>query len=171
MVHGPSGSLTNPYISLPGRSFIESLPPSHRQPRYLQVVMANLPPRLRATAPVFTPPSNSHVRPRLRPTAKAFDPAVYLSTPQPPTVSPVLEPYPQLEEYIHLAHFCCKSVAPDPDDEKDGEGFEAFLDRCYRHINSYPTLQELRAYIKTKPLTQTISRSQDWHPNLDEATR
>ena len=55
------------------------------------------------------------------------------------------------------------------EDERHGEGYEAFLARCESNIESYPTLEALRAHIQTKP--QTASRLQDWFPNIDEAIR
>ncbi|KAI0701121.1 hypothetical protein C8T65DRAFT_728591 [Cerioporus squamosus] len=154
------------YISLPVRSLI----PSHRPPTTQRLDMANLPPRLRATARVFTPSSDSTVRPPgLRPTAQPFEPAIYLATPRPRPTAPTVE----LLEYLRLAEVCCQSVDRDLEYEEEGgsKEFEAFIACCEMHIDRYPTLQALRAHIETKPVAQAISRLQDWHPNLDEGIR
>ena len=160
--------------------------------------MSHPPTRLRATAGVFAPPvRNTPPRlrttpPRLRATAPVFEPTSNPATPRPhsaripePDTDEDDLPTPRLPAnklpcetdkqdqqpppYIRLTDLCCQSVSPDPEDERNDEDYETFLVRYERNILMYPTLDVLRAHIRSEP--PTLSRLRDWLPNIDQAIR
>ena len=90
----------------------------------------------------------------------------------PATLRPTAQPFVPgqtqvdiMQEYFELLELCCSALEP----EREDEDFASFLEGCKQRVRRYPTLNDLRGLIATKPMKSHFT--QDFNPHLDLAVR